>query len=80
VLNRQKSHHPDPAAIRADPGRAIADGPHVFLETIIADLEATGTVPAKGQFPPAAMALELTEATATACFFGLFFGHIRKAP
>jgi hypothetical protein len=59
VLNRQKSHHPDPAAIRADPGRAIADGPHVFLETIIADLEATGTVPAKGQFPPAAMALEL---------------------
>jgi hypothetical protein len=54
----QKLHHPYPAAIRANPGRAIADGPHVFLEAVIANLKAAWAVPAERQFPPTTMALK----------------------
>jgi hypothetical protein len=48
-------HHADPFAIRADPGRAIADAPFVFFKTFLANHKAARTTPAEFLFLLAAM-------------------------
>jgi hypothetical protein len=53
------SHHTDPAAVRTDPGGAVAHPPFVLDETNLADLKTTGAVPAKRQYLLAAVALKL---------------------
>ena len=75
MLTLRKLRHPYPAAIRADPGRAIADGPHIFFKTVIANLKAAGAIPAKGQFPPTTMTLKFLGISTAARFFRLLPGH-----
>ena len=36
--------HPDPTAVRANPRRAVADAPDIFLKADIADLKTAWTV------------------------------------
>ncbi len=51
-------HHPDPPAVRTDPGRAIAEPPEILLVTLVADLKTAGAIPAERQHLPAAVTLE----------------------
>ncbi len=69
----------DPPAVRADPGRAVTDAPLVFLETIRADLEAAGAVPAKRFFLLAAVTdKRFFSAAITAFFRFVTHGFLRK--
>jgi len=53
------SHHANPSAVRADPGRTVADPPYVLFKTFVADLETAGTIPTERQHLLAAVTLEL---------------------
>ncbi len=44
VHNFSAHQHPDPAAVRAYPGRAIGESPEIFVETGLADLKTAGAV------------------------------------
>ncbi len=55
----------NPFAVRADPGRPVADPPFIFLKALHADLESARTVPAEGFFLFAAMAAVFTNSPAS---------------
>ncbi len=65
--------HPNAAAIRAHPGGAIGNSPHIFLKTGLTDLEATGAVETIRHLFFAALALIVFLAS-TPSFF-LHFTH-----
>lgn len=69
------SHHPDPAAVRTDPGRTVGQPPFVFLKAVIADLETAGAVPAEGQLAPATMAGKALLSSASFGVGGSGVGH-----
>jgi hypothetical protein len=55
------SGHPDPLAIGADPGGAIADSPGIFFKAVITDLKTAGTTPTELLFFLAAVTLIFAE-------------------
>ena len=59
----------NPSAVRADPGGAVTDAPLVFLETVRADLEAAGAVPAERFFLLAAVTDKGSFSAAVTAFF-----------
>jgi hypothetical protein len=67
VLNREiygpwlefDLYHADAAAIRANPGGAIAEAPSVLVKTLLADLKPAGAIEAIGKYSPATVALKL---------------------
>ena len=68
-------HHPDPAAIGADPGWAVAQAPFVFLEALFANLKAAGAVPAEGELLLATMADKAFLSPAAFGIWDAFAGH-----
>ena len=68
-------HHVDPFAVRADPGRAVADPPFVFFEAGGAYLKSAAAVPAEGLFLFAAVAAKLFFATTATLGFRVVGCH-----
>lgn len=76
---KDDSHHPDPAAIRTYPGRAITDSPHIFSKTRVTNLKTTGAIPAEGHHFLAAMALKAFSGSFSPA--GTFiFSHLHLVP
>jgi hypothetical protein len=61
----QNLHHADAAAVRTDPGRAVADPPDILFKARVTDLEATRAIPAERQDLSATVALEFLFAPST---------------
>jgi hypothetical protein len=55
---KERSGHPDPATVGANPSGTVAQSPLVLVKTAFADLKAAWAVQTVGQDLPAAMALK----------------------